>query len=116
MALGDQRAFRHDGGRPRDRIGEIEVVECVAEGSPFESAAARGQRSDIRPLGGHDLIEALQVGMRLEQRLTQLCKRVVRKLVADYVRQRAQDRPVLARVARGKEARPAICTRPSVLT
>src|SRR5262249_56833632 len=86
-------------GRPRDRIGEIEVVERAAERGLFEGAAARGKRTDVRPLGARDLIDALQLRMRLEQRLTQLRQRVVRKLAAQHIRQRAQDRPVFARVA-----------------
>ena len=40
--------------------------------------------------------------MRLEQRLAQLRKRIVGKPVAEHVRERAQDRPVLARIA-GRE-------------
>ena len=46
------------------------------------------------------------MGMRLEQSLAQLRQRVIRKLVAEHVRQRAQDRPVLARLAR-RERGPA---------
>ncbi len=40
--------------------------------------------------------------MRLEQRLAQSAERIVGQLVAEHVRERAQDRPVLARIA-GRE-------------
>ena len=49
-----------------------------------------------------DLVDAHEMRMRGEQRLAQLRQRVVRQLVAEHVGQRAQDRPVLARVA-GRE-------------
>src|ERR1700730_1388780 len=66
VALGDHRALRHDDGCPRDRIGEIEVVKRATERSLLQGAAARGKRRDMCPLGGGNLIDALQLGMRLE--------------------------------------------------
>ena len=57
MAFGDQRAFRHDRRRPRDGIGEIEVVECAAERGfrialeqyPSDAHAQNGLRTALGP-------------------------------------------------------------------
>src|SRR3984957_10405935 len=65
-------------------------------------AAPRGERPEIGRITGFNLVDTHQMRRRLEDRLPQCGERIVGQLLAQYVRQRANDRPVLTRLSRRK--------------
>ena len=99
ISFRDHRAFGHDGGGARDRIGEIEVVDGLTNGALSGVPARPASFSIAAGSAGSICVDALQMRMRREQRAAQLRQRVVRQPLAEHVGQRAQDRPILARVA-----------------
>ncbi len=101
-ACASARAFGHDGGGARDRVGQIEVRRPASRTASLPS---------LPPLRR----ELLDVAARRRQRsgrcapdadaprtcLARSCgERVEGQRLAEHVGQRAQDRPVLARLAR----------------
>src|SRR3954466_9502944 len=52
--------FRHDGGRPRDRVGQIEILDRALERSLVGLAAFARQRADVARLARLDLVDPHQ--------------------------------------------------------
>src|SRR3954466_8156596 len=68
-AFGERRAFGHHRGRPRDRVGEIVVVDDRAERRLVGLALHRRKRADVGGAARHDLADAGEMRPFLEQRL-----------------------------------------------
>ena len=105
-AFGERRAFGHHRGRARDRVGEVEVLDRRSGTAPCPASPPTREswRMSAGPPGTIWPMRA-EMRMRLEQRLRAArASESIGQLRAEHVGQRAQDRPVLARVA-GREAR-----------
>src|SRR6476661_4085453 len=98
--------FRHDSGSPRDRVGQIEILDRTLERGLVELAALTRQRIDVAGLARLDLVHPHQMRHGLEQGLAQRLQGIIGQLLAEHIRQRTEDRPVLARLA-GRERRAA---------
>ena len=84
----------------RYRIGEIIIVHDRAERRLVRGAAKRRELLQRGGVSRRDLTDPQQMRVRLEQRLAQRRERVIGQPVSQDVRQRPQDRPIFARVAR----------------
>src|SRR2546421_1462330 len=49
--------FRHDSGSPRDRVGQIEILDRTLERGLVDLAALPRQRLDVVSLAGLDLVD-----------------------------------------------------------
>jgi len=97
-----RRALRHGLRRPRDRVGHVEIAHrreerFFSERSRLADFRKIERRASLRPL-----IDAAERRRVRDHRLPQSEKIVIGKRLADAVRQGAQDRPVLARLAGGR--------------
>src|SRR5438270_8428792 len=79
---GKPRAFRHHGGRTRDWVGQIEVLDCGLERRLLGRAALPRQLPDLDGRAGLDLVETDQMRHGLEDRLAQRRERVIAELLA----------------------------------
>ncbi len=101
-ALRQGRAFGHDARGARDRVGEIEIVDPRGEGRRADLAACAGRylRSAAASAGAMASIRGQMRDARPRApRATGRCESNG-SLAPSGFGQRAQDRPILARVAR----------------
>src|SRR5690348_14507783 len=76
--LRQRRAFGHDGGRARDRIGKIEVADRGSEGRLFGGPAQLRELGYVTGIAGRDFTDPHHVGVGREQFLTQGAKGIER--------------------------------------
>src|SRR5947209_16851048 len=98
-ALGDGGALSHDCGGARDRIAKIEIVDGRTKWSAVRRTAPACESNDFRASAGRNLVDARKMRMGLEQRPPEGGERIVRQPMPEHIGERAQDRPILARVA-----------------
>ena len=70
--LRQSRAFGHDAGSARDRVGEVEILNARAEGRLVDRADDRGEADQRRRVGRDDHIEPDEIGMGGSERRAQL--------------------------------------------
>src|SRR5579883_2133143 len=91
-------ASRHGLRAAADRVGHVVVPDRIGESSPVERAGG----AEIPPGGGRHRPELREGGMRRGETGLHLLEGVVGQLAAERLGKRAQDRPILARIA-GRE-------------
>src|SRR5262245_26911728 len=64
--LGEGRAFTHDGGCARDRVGKIEVVDGRLERRLVDLSARHGKLPHVRGAARHHLADAGEMRMLVE--------------------------------------------------
>src|SRR5216684_1381471 len=88
---------------PGYRIGAVEIGDGIGEGRRIELAGG----AERAPCRRRRLVDGGKDRARGKQALAQLRQRVIGQLLAECVRQGAQDLPVLARIAGGEDREPA---------
>src|ERR1700694_5208858 len=63
---GQAGTFRHDRRRPRDRVGQIKILDRSLERRLLDAAALGRERLDAISIAGLDLVDAHQMRHRLE--------------------------------------------------
>src|SRR5882724_7503409 len=86
FAGGQAGTFRHHRRRPRDRVGQVEILDGSLERRFLEVAAFACERLDIIGVADFDPVDTHEVWRGPEQRLPQYQKRIERQLLAQNVR------------------------------
>src|SRR5260221_9507988 len=98
-ACGYGAAFRHRRRGAADRIGLIEIGDRIGERRRRDRAGT----AELAPWRRRHRVDGGEMRIGIDEVAAQLGKRIVRQFAAERVRQGAQDRPVLARVARRED-------------